>query len=69
MKKLLIVPLLILSFLANSQSILTRGTAANTIQDYRLMVPYNFFVPRYADTTAANFTLGIDSCGAIIFAY
>lgn len=72
MKKLLVI----LSFLfyavvsfAQSRPIVQRSGPANTVQDAAWGAQYNAFMPRYADTTAANNQKGIDSCGAIIFTY
>src|SRR5690349_7494792 len=76
MKKLIII----LSFLfcavvsiaqgpVSNAPIVNRSGPANTVQDARSAAQYNFFIPRYADTTAANLNKGIDSSGAIIYTY
>lgn len=52
-----------------SQTIVNRAAAVNTVSDARLQAGLNFFVPRFADTTAANVQKGIDSAGALIFTY
>lgn len=52
-----------------SQNIVPRTNDSFTTQDSRWAALYNMFAPRYADTTAANAEIGIDSCGAIIFTY
>ena len=69
MKKLLTILFVLFSVVCFSQSIVPRATAGNTVSDARLQAQYNFFIPRYADTTAANVQKGIDSTGAIIFTY
>lgn len=72
MKKLVLsILILLLIHQSFSQSIINRGTANNTLRDWRLMAGYNLYVPRYTDTTQANIALnlGIDSCGAQIFTY
>src|SRR5688572_1274409 len=51
------------------QPIIGRSGPANTVQDARWAAQYNAFLPRYLDTTAANVSRGIDSCGAIIYTY
>lgn len=51
------------------QGIVNRSSQTMTVQDARWMAQFNMFAPRVVDTTAANFTKGIDSCGAIIFTY
>lgn len=67
---------MLISFAGICQNIVNRASSANTVQDMRLQVGYNLYVPRYNDTTAANLVtlppsspIGIDSCGAIIFTY
>ena len=68
MKRLLLFLLSILAFgTAISQPVSNRSSNAITAQDARLAAQFNFFVPRYTDTTAANSQKGIDSSGAIIF--
>jgi hypothetical protein len=70
MKKIFLVVLLsIVCSLSFSQAITNRGTSSVTVSDARLQAQYNLFIPRYADTTAANLQKGIDSCGAIIYTY
>jgi lysophospholipase L1-like esterase len=70
MKRLLfVISCLFLSATAFSQAVIQRSGPGNTVQDARLMAQYNFFAPRYQDTTAANFQRGIDSSGALIFTY
>jgi hypothetical protein len=53
------------------QPIVNRANSSITVQDARLAAQYNLFVPRYADTTAANAGTaeGIDTLGAIIYTY
>jgi hypothetical protein len=53
----------------NAQPITRRALGVNTVSDARLQAQYNFLLPRYTDTTAANLALGIDSCGAYIYTY
>lgn len=70
MKKLLCGLLfIVLSHIVYCQPILNRASANNTIRDWRLMAGYNFYLPVYPDTAAANLKIGIDSCGAMIFTY
>lgn len=70
MKKLfLILSFLFCFVLSYGQSIVNRSNNTITVSDSRLQAGLNFFVPRYADTTAANTSKGIDSCGALIFTY
>lgn len=70
MKKLFIsIGFLLSLFTVVGQPITPRGSTTNTVADQRLQATLNFFTPRYADTTAANASIGIDSCGAVIFTY
>ena len=69
MKKLLTILFLFCFYISFAQPVVNRSGPANTVQDARWMAQYNLFVPRYADTTAANLSSGVDSCGAIIFTY
>src|SRR5690242_843607 len=70
MKKI-VVSLLVLFTMVScfAQPITRRAMDVNTVSDARLQAQYNLFLPRYADTTAANLSKGIDSCGAAIFTY
>lgn len=52
-----------------SQPVINRTFGTNTVNDPRLMASSNFIPPRYQDTTAANLSIGIDSCSALIFTY
>jgi hypothetical protein len=69
--KRIVVSLLVLfaTFSAFAQPLTRRAMDVNTVSDARLQAEKNFFLPRYADTTAANLSKGIDSCGASIFTY
>ena len=69
MKKILTILFTIISLSSLGQAITQRSGASFTVQDARLSAQYNLFIPRFADTTAANLQKGIDSCGAIIFTY
>ena len=70
MKKIfIIISLLLIALVSFSQSIVPRTNSSYTVQDSRFAAQYNLLVPRYADTTAANIQIGIDTCGAIIFTY
>jgi len=70
MKKLIfILSFLICAATSFSQSIVPRTNSSYTVMDSRFMAQYNLFVPRYADTTAANLQKGIDTLGAVIFTY
>lgn len=64
----IILFLLFLGSVANSQPIVQRAGPANTVSDARIKPQYNFIVPVYADTATANLTtnIGIDSCYAVI---
>ena len=67
MKRILIILICLLPLFLFAQPIQQRATGVITVQDARLSAQYNFFLPRYFDTTAANLQKGIDSCGALIF--
>jgi hypothetical protein len=69
--KRIVVSLLVLfaTISAFAQPLTRRAMDVNTVSDARLQAEKNFFLPRYADTTAANLSKGIDSCGALIFTY
>ena len=70
MKKILfILTILFASVTCFSQSIVPRANSSYTVQDSRFSAALNLFVPRYADTTAANLAKGIDSLAAIIYTY
>jgi hypothetical protein len=70
MKKILLLTVICLSFIASyAQPPVNRAGPANTVVDSRLGALYNFYTPRYLDTTSANLQKGIDSCGALIFTY
>ncbi len=70
MKKILSLIVFLFGFFVSfGQPIVNRAGQANTVADARLQATLNFFVPRFADTTAANLQKGIDSSGAMIFAY
>ncbi len=69
MKKLLTLLFILISVVTFSQTIVYRSNNVITVSDARLQAQLNFYVPRYADTTAANAQIGIDSCGALIFTY
>lgn len=62
-----ILTLLMLIGIAHGQTKTDRGGPANTVSDDRVEVERNLFLPRYADTTAANLDKGIDSLGALIW--
>jgi len=53
----------------HSQSISNRSNQTITVQDARWRGGLNAFMPSYADTTAANIQIGIDSAGAIIYTF
>jgi hypothetical protein len=61
--------LCLVSVFSFSQPIVTRSGAANTVMDSRWGAIYNAYAPRYADTTAANLQIGIDTAGAYIYNY
>jgi hypothetical protein len=67
MRKILLIACVLASFFAGAQPIVNRASSANTVSDGRLQAQYNFFLPRFTDTTAANEQKGIDSCGAQIY--
>jgi hypothetical protein len=66
-KIILICFALIIGLIAFGQPIVNRAGASNTVSDARWQAQLNAFLPRYNDTTAANISKGIDSCGAIIY--
>jgi len=67
MKKFILLLMILLStLLSYGQVLSTRSNGQNTLADNRLIVPWNFVPPMFADTTAANLKIGLDSCGAII---
>lgn len=70
MKKIFSIIVFLFGFFVSfGQPIVNRAGQANTVADARLQATLNFFVPRFADTAAANVQKGIDSSGAMIFAY
>ena len=70
MKKIsIILSFLVAAVTCFSQPISQRTNSSFTVQDARWSAQYNMFVPRYADTTAANLQKGIDTLGAIIYTY
>lgn len=70
MKKILLSILFAFCFFVSfGQNIINRSTASVTVADARLQATLNLLAPRYADTTAANVNIGIDSCGAQIYTY
>lgn len=69
MKKILLFILTLISLSSIGQPIVGRAGSSFTVMDSRWMAQYNLFLPRYADTTAANVQKGIDSLGAKIFTY
>lgn len=70
MRKLLALVFLISSIQSFSQfNVVPRSTGSNTVQDVRVDIKSNLFIPKYLDTTAANAAKGIDSSGAIIKTY
>lgn len=66
-KYLFILFFALVSIFAYSQPVVNRANSANTVSDARLQAGLNFYIPRVQDTTAANTTKGIDSCGALIY--
>lgn len=60
---------LLISVTCFSQSIVNRANSSYTVQDARLAAQYNLLTPRYADSTAANLQIGIDTCGAVVYLY
>jgi hypothetical protein len=68
MKKIIVLlGILFMYLMGNSQAITQRGTSAVTVQDARLFAQYNFRPPSFADTVSANLQIGLDSCGALIY--
>lgn len=68
-KLFIIVFFLVLSIGCFSQPIKERTNSSFTVADQRFQATLNMFTPRYSDTTSANSSIGIDSCGALIFTY
>lgn len=69
MRLLFILILALCSVFSFGQPIVNRSNSTITVQDQRFSALYNLLIPKYADTTAANVQIGIDSCGAIVFTY
>lgn len=69
MRKILSLAFVLVSLAGLSQPIVNRAGQANTVIDARHGAKYNFYLPRFADTTAANLQKGIDTCGALISTY
>lgn len=69
MKLVLIILLLLIFNYTFSQSVINRSNSTITVNDARHMATLNSFQPNYADTTAANANIGIDTSGAIIHTY
>lgn len=70
MKKILLITFLVVAaFEGHSQFVIQRTFGTNTVNDPRFMASINLFPPRYSDTTSANLSIGIDTCGAHIFTY
>ena len=69
MKKSLFILFSLISIYSFGQPIIQRAGASNTVKDERVYPNLNLFVPKYADTIAANVQKGIDSAGAIIYTY
>lgn len=67
MKKLLLLPLLLLSFMVKAQLPVLRGPDGVTVEDTRLYILKNFRVPVFSDTTSANVSKGLDSVGTMFF--
>jgi hypothetical protein len=69
MKKVFLFVLgIVMCALGISQPITQRSTSPVTVQDARLFAQFNFRPPVFIDTVDANANIGIDSCGALIFA-
>ncbi|HRP30440.1 MAG TPA: hypothetical protein PKV73_01045 [Agriterribacter sp.] len=64
-----LILLLLFVFSGYSQNIVNRANSSYTVQDSRFSAALNLYVPRYADTTEANLSTGIDSSGAVIYTY
>lgn len=70
MKKIALILSFILSYVfCFGQPVSNRSNPSVTVSDARLQAALNLYVPRYADTTSANLSKGIDSCGALIYTY
>lgn len=69
MKYLVPILFLLCSITASAQPKIVRSSGSNTVYDTRLGGLLNFVPPAYTDTTAANLQKGIDSAGAIFYAY
>lgn len=69
MKRILTILVLLIAGIAIGQPIVNRSGIGNTVADSRWQATLNAFIPRYADTTSANTSKGIDSAGAIIYTY
>lgn len=70
MKRLLLFISFVFCFVVSyTQPVVIRSGPANTTIDSRSGALYNFYLPRFLDTSAANLSKGIDSCGAQIYVY
>lgn len=67
MRKLLYILLVLISTKSIGQPVISRGGAANTLKDERLMIGKNMFIPIYVDSIEANTNKGIDSSGAMYY--
>lgn len=64
---LLFILACLLSVSSFAQIPVQRAPSTITVMDSRLKANLNLIAPRYADTTAANVKIGLDSLGAIIY--
>ena len=59
--------MILICFNGISQPLVNRAGPANTVQDARLSTLYNFNVPSYVDSNAANLQLGLGLVGSLFW--
>lgn len=69
MKQFFLVVFLFTSLKVFAQPVQNGSSASVTVANQRTINVKNFSIPRYADTTAANLNLGVDTSGALIYTY
>jgi hypothetical protein len=66
-RTLFIFLLLVVGMVSVAQPPVNRGSGSITVVDSRIRAALNFGIPIYADTTAANLSVGLDSLGTQIY--
>jgi hypothetical protein len=67
MKRIFFLLALFVCVYGYAQPPVNRGSGSITVVDSRIRAALNFGIPIYADTTAANLAVGLDSLGAQIY--